>query len=318
MKTNHLIATLLLIATPCFADDVIIDLDNLTAQAKTIAEKINSPTPKTPAETKSLQKEKETVIGQIAGIADKRPDNPAAQLAVGKSLASVEEAPRAIPYAERGLRLAEASGDKKMIREALLTGSEVFYKAGNYALARERAQRILKDNPKDKDALALYMQVKDRGAASAVPASSLRATAIRPKANSPPRQPPGTPGHPGSTSARPRFAAPPALKTASEGDPSLGRAFKHYSEHCASTDKYSCDAAQISSNCFDSSAKNICVRNCLVTDDEQCVKSDEAHRPGCRVKSHIRCYALCRKFIPNIVETSCYTKLWGSFLGNTK
>ncbi|MBI2386389.1 MAG: hypothetical protein HYV14_10295 [Elusimicrobia bacterium] len=79
----------------------------------------------------------------------------------------MEEAPRAIPYAERGLRLAQASGDKKMIREALLTGSEVFYKAGDYALARERAQRILHDNPKDKDALALYMQVKDRGAAAA-------------------------------------------------------------------------------------------------------------------------------------------------------
>lgn len=121
----------------------------------------------TPEAAAAIERQRQESLKKIETIADKRPENPAAQLAVGKSLASVEEAPRAIPYAERGLRLAEASGDKKLIREALLTGSEVFYKAGEYALARERAQRILHQNPKDKDALALYMQVKDRGAASA-------------------------------------------------------------------------------------------------------------------------------------------------------
>lgn len=120
----------------------------------------------TPEAVAAIERQRQESLKKIETIADKRPDNPAAQLAVGKSLASVEEAPRAIPYAERGLRLAEASGDKTLVREALLTGSEVFYKAGNYALARERAQRILKDDPKDKDALALYMQVKDRGAAA--------------------------------------------------------------------------------------------------------------------------------------------------------
>ncbi|MBI2788041.1 MAG: hypothetical protein HYX59_05105 [Elusimicrobia bacterium] len=120
-----------------------------------------------PEETTRLKKEKAAAVEKIEGIANAAPKDTETQLEVSKSLASVEEAPRAIPYAERGLRLAEASGDKKMIREALLTGSEVFYKAGDYALARERAQRILHDNPKDKDALALYMQVKDRGAASA-------------------------------------------------------------------------------------------------------------------------------------------------------
>lgn len=105
-------------------------------------------------------------VGNMTAVAEKRPENPAAQLAVGKSLASVEEAPRAIPYAERGLALAETSGDPKLVREALLTGSEVYAKAGRYDLARERAERVLKTNPRDKDALALYMQVKGRGTAS--------------------------------------------------------------------------------------------------------------------------------------------------------
>jgi len=141
------------------------ELESSTKTARNAADQLAKNPP--PEEAARLQKEKAAAVERIEGIANAEPKDTETQLAVGKSLASVEEAPRAIPYAERGLRLAEASGDKKMIREALLTGSEVFYKAGNYALARERAQRILKDDPKDKDALALYMQVKDRGAASA-------------------------------------------------------------------------------------------------------------------------------------------------------
>lgn len=125
----------------------------------------------TPEASVEIERQRTEAVDRISAIADTRPDNPAAQLAVGKSLASVAEAPRAIPYAERGLKLAEASGDPKLVREALLTGADVFYRAGNYKLARERAQRVLKDNPRDKDALALYMQVKDRGVtASAAPA----------------------------------------------------------------------------------------------------------------------------------------------------
>jgi len=155
-----------LLTAPCLAADFDNDLFDTTEQTKQIVDEIHSPEPRTPAETERLLKEKEVAVEHIASIADKRPDNPAAQLAVSKSLATVEEAPRAIPYAERGLKLAESSGDPKLVREALLTGSEVYYKAGNYDLARARAQRILKDNPRDKDALALYMQVKDRGTAS--------------------------------------------------------------------------------------------------------------------------------------------------------
>ncbi len=141
------------------------ELEIPTKTARNAADQLAKNPP--PEEAARLQKEKTAAVEKIEGIANAEPKDTETQLEVSKSLASVEEAPRAIPYAERGLRLAEASGDKKMIREALLTGSEVFYKAGDYALARERAQRILHDNPKDKDALALYMQVKDRGAAAA-------------------------------------------------------------------------------------------------------------------------------------------------------
>lgn len=117
-------------------------------------------------ESRQLQEQKAGAINQIETIGNSDPKDTETQLDVSRSLASVSEAPRAVPFAERGLKLAEESRDPKMLRDALLVGSEVYYKAGNYDLARERAQRILKTNPKDKDALALYMQVKDRGAAS--------------------------------------------------------------------------------------------------------------------------------------------------------
>ena len=158
---------LFLVLLPGFAQSKrdSYDLNNATQTARNAADQLAKNPP--PEEAARLQKEKSAAVERIESIADSDPKDTETQLAVGKSLASVEEAPRAIPYAERGLRLAEESGDPKMIREALLTGSEVFYKAGNYDMARERAQRLLKENPRDKDALALYMQVKDRGAAPA-------------------------------------------------------------------------------------------------------------------------------------------------------
>lgn len=142
------------------------DIENATETARNAEDKLTNTPNLTPEETTRLRQEKAGAVEKIESIADSEPKDTETQLEVSKSLASVSEAPRAVPYAERGLKLAEASGDPKMIREALLTGSEVYYKAGNYELARERAQRILKDNPRDKDALALYMQVKGRGAAS--------------------------------------------------------------------------------------------------------------------------------------------------------
>lgn len=165
MRNSTVAIILLLLPTLAVCRKGSHELEGATRTARNAADQLAKNPP--PEEAARLQREKTAAVEKIESIANSEPKDTETQLAVGKSLASVEEAPRAIPYAERGLRLAEASGDKKMIREALLTGSEVFYKAGNYALARERAQRILHQNPKDKDALALYMQVKDRGAASA-------------------------------------------------------------------------------------------------------------------------------------------------------
>lgn len=140
-------------------------IENAAAVARKAAEQLTNPALSS-VEAERLREEKAGALKQIESIGNAEPKDVETQLEVSKSLASVSEAPRAVPYAERGLRLAETSGDPKMIREALLTGSEVYYKAGNYDLARARAERILKDNPKDKDALALYMQVKGRGAAA--------------------------------------------------------------------------------------------------------------------------------------------------------
>lgn len=166
---NLLLSAFFVFSIAAHADDDEgwpIKVNAVEARITTITTQAQNPS-NTAQQNAALQDERKEAVNQLAGIADKRPENPAANLAVSKSLASVAEAPRAVPYAERGLKLAETSGDKKMIREALLTGSEVYYKAGNYDLARARAERILKDNPKDKDAMALYMQVKGRGAATA-------------------------------------------------------------------------------------------------------------------------------------------------------
>ncbi|MEK7389931.1 MAG: hypothetical protein AAB036_09540 [Elusimicrobiota bacterium] len=144
------------------------DILDQTVIAEKIVTQLRSPNlpPETAAD---LQRQKQDAVKKIEDIGAKTSANPTAQLAVGRSLASVEEAPRAIPYAERGLQLAQAGGDPDLIRQALLTGSQVYFKAGRYDLARERAQQVLKNNPQDKDALALYMQSKDRTSTSASP-----------------------------------------------------------------------------------------------------------------------------------------------------
>jgi|CXWL01.1.fsa_nt_gi tetratricopeptide (TPR) repeat protein len=159
------IATVTTLAASKDSDDWARDIADGTAAAeKLVSAQKKSNTPEIAAD---LQKQKQAAVKKIETIAETRPTNTEAQLAVGKSLASVEEAPRAVPYAERGLALAEASGDQKLVRDALLTGGQIYEKTGQYDLARDRAQRVLKTNPKDKEALALYMMVKDRVSTSA-------------------------------------------------------------------------------------------------------------------------------------------------------
>ncbi|MBI5246606.1 MAG: hypothetical protein HY923_05450 [Elusimicrobia bacterium] len=189
---RHLLLAVLLLPSPAQAKKR--NLDKAEEAARQAEERLKTPN-LTPAETAEIRHQKAAAVEKIEAIASEDPKDVETQLDVSKSLASVEEAPRAIPYAERGLALAEKSGDPKLIRTALLTGSEVYYKAGKYELAGERAQRILKDNPKDRDALALYMQVKGRtstpsgsnggGSTAAAPAGAgveASATATSPKA----------------------------------------------------------------------------------------------------------------------------------------
>lgn len=184
-----------------------------------------------------------------------------------------------------------------------------------YREAARLAAQALEAEPGNREALIVLRFAEGRISA---PENAAPAPVVAPAPNRYNDQAPAAAPPRRSISRSPSLSLSPSLQNADTNDPSLSRAAKHYSLHCASDDKYSCDAAQISGNCFDSSAKNICVRNCLVADDEQCVKLAAAHKPGCRVKSHLRCYVVCRKFIPNIIEASCYTKMWGSFLGNTK
>lgn len=168
-----------------------------TKIARDANERLNNTPNLSPAETERLRKEKSEAVQQIETIADKDPKDTETQLAVGKSLASVDEGARAVPYAERGLSLAQASGDPKLIRQALLTGSEVYYKAGNYDLAAKRAQAVLKENPKDQDAMALYMQVKGRTSTpSVLHRSNERQGTNNPAAPSPETAPQAAPARP--------------------------------------------------------------------------------------------------------------------------
>lgn len=278
-------------------------VDKLTQDGK------NSKAP--PKAAEQLRQQKNAAVKQIETIADKYSTNPAAQLAAARSLASINEAPQAIVYVERGLALAKTSSDRELIREALLTGAMVYEKTGRYDLSREKAQLALKNDPSDNEALATYMMVKNRVQPSKTRVTRKSAPEFeRFTASDAVPQPPQQATRP------PRHISPPLNMTAA--DPSSLRAYTHYSTNCTANDKYSCDAVQISNNCFDTSAKNTCVRDCLVAKDEECVRLDAAHMPGCRVKAHILCYISCRKYIPTIIEASCYTKLWGNLLRGSK
>lgn len=93
------------------------------------------------------------------------------------------------------------------------------------------------------------------------------------------------------------------------------RADEHYEKLCAVGDHYACNARQIEELCFDDSPKNNCVRDCLVTQDDVCLAGPEHKRARCRSKSHVQCYASCRKVLPTPVEASCFTQFpgWETF-----
>ncbi len=161
MNKTLIVASLLVLPALVSADDDLIDLESSGKTAAAANQTIQNPS-STPEQREEAAQQKAESVKKIESIGDRRQDNADLQLKVGKTLASVDEGKRAVPYAEKGLALAERSGDQKLVREALLIGSEVYIKAGRYDLAKDRAQRILKDNPRDRDAMALYMQVKDR------------------------------------------------------------------------------------------------------------------------------------------------------------
>jgi tetratricopeptide (TPR) repeat protein len=305
---TSLLAVLLLLSAQIRADSWHEELGAAAASAGKLSQaRIDSKI--TPKAAEQLRQQQNAAVKQIETIADKYSTVPAAQLAVGRSLASINEAAQALVYVERGLALAKTSSDRKLIREALLTGAMVYEKAELYDLSREKAQLALKNDPNDNEAFAAYMMVKDR----VPPSKTTQALAPEFGHFTTPNSVPQPPQH---ANRSPRHISPPLNMTGA--DPSSLRAYTHYSANCTANDKYSCDAVQISNNCFDTSAKNTCVRDCLVAKDEECVRLDTAHMPGCRVKAHILCYISCRKYIPTIIEASCYTKLWGNLLRGSK
>lgn len=192
------IVALLAVSPASYADEDAwsTSLTKETTEVSDINRQLEKPD-LTPQQSTDLNRQKQESVKKIEAVANDRPDNTKAQLAVGKSLASVDEGARAVPYAERGLSLAQASGDPKLIRQALLTGSEVYYKAGNYDLAAKRAQAVLKENPKDQDAMALYMQVKGRTSTpSVLHRSNEREKTNNPAAPSPESTPQAAPSRP--------------------------------------------------------------------------------------------------------------------------
>lgn len=200
------------------------DLEDATSTATKADEQIRTNPALTPEQRAEQQEIKRGAVQQIETIGNSEQADPQTQIDVSKSLASVSEAPRAIPFAERGLALAERSNDPKLLREALLTGADVYYRAGDYETSRKRAERILKDNPNDKDARMLYMQVKDRAAASAPAIISNQGTSNPRVAAAPEPHGYGTPGAVAAAPPVPKVAMTNAGALEAKRQLELGRA----------------------------------------------------------------------------------------------
>lgn len=94
-------------------------------------------------------------------------------------------------------------------------------------------------------------------------------------------------------------------------EPSRARADAYYRRLCSAGDQYACNARQIEELCFNTSPMNSCVRNCLVTKDEQCLAGSASNPLDCRIYAHFQCYASCGKVMPNIPEGFCVYQLPG-------
>ena len=168
MRTRSIALAILLVPTVSWSrggQGLDGEIDRAGTQIEGASKVIESPA-SSDAERQAAEATRTEARGALVKIGDAHPTNPKAQLKIGQTFAKTGDANAGIPFAERGLALAEASGDPKLLRSALLTGSWVYAKAGQFELASERAQRVLKQNPRDKEALALYMEVKGRTSAA--------------------------------------------------------------------------------------------------------------------------------------------------------
>lgn len=137
---------------------------DLKAPVKKIREtdrQINRPTTP-PAAKEELKREREGEVKKIESVGQKRPDNPKAQREVTKALVGVGENDRAMPFADRGVELAEKTRDPKALGDSLALRAQVQQKRGRVEEAYADSARACELDPANTKACQISMMTRGR------------------------------------------------------------------------------------------------------------------------------------------------------------
>ncbi len=140
------------------------DQEDLIAPIKKIKQadqQISNPaTP--PAVKEELKREREGEVQKIETVGNKKPNSLKAQTEVTKALSSVGENDRALPFADRGVTLAEGKGDAKALGQSLVLRAVVQQKRGKVEEAYADSARACEMNPGNARACQLALLPRGR------------------------------------------------------------------------------------------------------------------------------------------------------------
>ncbi len=143
------------------AEEDYLDLQTPVKKIKSADQQLSNPsTP--PAVKEELKREREGEVQKIESVGTKKPDNIKAQTEVTKALSSVGENDRALPFADRGVALAEAKGDSKGLGQSLVLRAVVQQKRGKVEEAYADSSRACELNPANSKACQLALLTRGR------------------------------------------------------------------------------------------------------------------------------------------------------------
>lgn len=162
-------------------DDLLAPVKKIKAADKQIA---SPATP--PAAKEELKREREGEVKKIEAVGDRKPADHKAQREVTKALSSVGENDRAMPFADRGVALAEAQGNPRLLGESLALRAQVQQKRGNVEEAYADSSRACETDPSNTRAcqLALLTRGRSNSSAGRVPGNAAQADGARAPGNS--------------------------------------------------------------------------------------------------------------------------------------